>query len=388
MPCSQHLSGGLSFSRSYTATQLMPGSLSTPQHRQPRQSRHTKSSNAPSPGTAGSQARRAGHLQGDTEQHHERLLVSRQYPEEPSPRQVPSERPGRTTRNRNTRGGPPAARHGPALAAPRLPRELPAAAGPRASATSESRLREPPPRRPSSWLPRETPTERTRPRAGYSPSPSRPRSQKVSLPGPHRSLPLRRGERQSRRPMAPRKRAAATNARRREAGPRGPPARRSGGSASRRAGTAPSLAPRASRPGPAAPRSPGACLGLRLRPGRASPPLPAGFSAAGAGPQSRGRRLAGLLAAGSGTRCGPDLLSAPRRSCRARKHPGIPEDGGGAAAGLRLAPPPPCRPWPWGARRRLRRSFRRLRAGRAALRCRRSCGAALPGPAVMSSRGL
>lgn len=124
--------------------------------------------------------------------------------------------------------------------------------------------------------------------------------------------------------------------------------------------------PRACRPGPAAPRSPGTRRCLRLLPARGGPHL---FRLLGSRSQAaaRGRRLAGLLAAGSDARCGPDLLSAPRRSCRARKHPGIPEDGGGAAAGLRLAPPPPCRPWPWGARRRLGGAgcgFRRAPHGR------------------------
>ncbi|XP_032302129.1 formin-like protein 5 [Coturnix japonica] len=122
--------------------------------------------------------------------------------------------------------------------------------------------------------------------------PSRPRSHKVSLPGPHRSFPSRQGERQPRRPIASRERATPTNARRREAEPRGPAALRSGGSASRRAGTAPRLtAPQR--------RSPRTCRCLRLLPGRPPlppppplpplpplpPPPPAGFSAAGAGPQ-------------------------------------------------------------------------------------------------------
>lgn len=76
--------------------------------------------------------------------------------------------------------------------------------------------------------------------------------------------------------------------------------------------------------------------------GLLSPPSPA--------PQARGRagagreRLAELLAGGSGTRSGPDLVSTPCCSYRARKHPGIPEEGGGAAAAPRLARPPPCRP--------------------------------------------
>ncbi|XP_072789082.1 uncharacterized protein [Taeniopygia guttata] len=85
--------------------------------------------------------------------------------------------------------------------------------------------------------------------------------------------------------------------------------------------------------------------------GRRSPPAspaPRALSRAGAG----SGRLAGLLAGGAGTGGSPDLLSTPRRSCQARKHPGIPEDGAGRPPGpASLRPParpgarcPPGRP--------------------------------------------
>lgn len=271
MPRSQHFSVGLSFSWSHTSTPPMPGSLSTARPTQGRAGRPRAAPHLPGHGRQPGERRRA-----PAERHRaapQAAAPPAALPEEPSPRQAPSERPDRT------------ARGCAAPASPRLPRDPPATAGPRPPATAGRRPSPPtttPGSRPSP--PRGTPAEQRRPRAGYSPPPSRPRPQKVSLPGPHRCLPLRRGKRQPRRPMAPRERAPLTNARWREAGPRGPPARLSGGSASRRAGAAPRLPPRPRRA-----RSPGTRRCLRLLPaqgpGRASPLLPAGFSAAGAGPR-------------------------------------------------------------------------------------------------------
>lgn len=165
------------------------------------------------------------------------------------------------------------------------------------------------------------------------------------LAAPHRSLPLRRAERQLPRPMALRARAPATNGRRRDSGQT--PARSGGGgSASRRAaaaaGTRRGLPPPAPAPRRPAHREAWLRLLLARGPGTSLLSSPASQARGRAG-ASRGR-LAGLLAGGSGTRNGPYLLSAPCCSCRARKHPGIPEEGGGAAAGPRLAPPPRSRP--------------------------------------------
>lgn len=145
--------------------------------------------------------------------------------------------------------------------------------------------------------------------------------------------------------MALRARAPATNGRRRDSGQT--PARSGGGgSASRRAaaaaGTRRGLPPPAPAPRRPAHREAWLRLLLARGPGTSLLSSPASQARGRAG-ASRGR-LAGLLAGGSGTRNGPDLLSAPCCSCRARKHPGIPEEGGGAAAGPRLAPPPRSRP--------------------------------------------
>lgn len=194
-----------------------------PQHSaaNPRRSRQAESSVAPAPDTARSQARGAGHPQGNAERHHERLPLPRRYPRSPA------------------RGAPPGAAPPPPLPGSQVTREpLRDLGPPRPQGAASSRAAATPLAAP------QAPTERRRPRAGYCPPPSRPRPQKVSLPGPHRSLSLRRRERQPRRPTAPRERAPPTNTRRREAGPRGPPARLSGGSASRRAGSAPRLPPR------------------------------------------------------------------------------------------------------------------------------------------------
>lgn len=198
------------FSWSYTATPPTPGSLNTAR---------------PTQGGAG-RPRAASHLRRT------RPAARREGPgtRKETPRDTTSGCPFRDT----TRGAQPEAHR----LGPRRPRLSPAPKWPgsRCGTSAHHDPREP--------LPQEAPTERRRPRAGYCPPPSRPRPQKVSLPGPHRSLSLRRRERQPRRPTAPRERAPPTNTRRREAGPRGPPARLSGGSASRRAGSAPRLPPR------------------------------------------------------------------------------------------------------------------------------------------------
>ncbi|XP_075364289.1 uncharacterized protein LOC142412626 [Mycteria americana] len=189
--------------------------------------------------------------------------------------------------------------------------------------------------------------------------PPRHGAESFSLPDPHRSLPLRRAERQLPCPVALRPRAPATNERRAEAGP--PAAARaerlwerlqeSGhGHRDPRRGSGSGLGPGPAPPARQPRRYPAhreAWLRLLLARGPGTGLL---SSPASPAPQGRGRarpgrgRLAGLLADGSGTRSCPDLFSAPCCSCRARKHPGIPEEGGGAAAGPRLAPPP--RSWP------------------------------------------
>lgn len=345
------------FSWSYTATPPTPGSLSTARPTQggdgrPRAASHLRRTRpAARREEPGERGRAPARKRRETPR---AAAPSATLPKEPSPR--------RTAWGRA------------APASPRLPSDPGAAAGPRPTTTPGSRFLKR--RRLSEGGPGPV-------TAHHHPAPARRKflSPAHTAPSPYDGgsgsrAAQRRRENEPHRPI--------------RGGERRDPAVRPRDSA----GGAPPggrAQPRACRPGPAAPRSPGTRRCLRLLPARGGPHL---FRLLGSRRQAaaRGRRLAGLLAAGSDARCGPDLLSAPRRSCRARKHPGIPEDGGGAAAGLRLAPPPPCRPWPWGARRRLGEAgcgFRRAphgRPGGSAPPALVRCGSARAGSAVTGSR--
>lgn len=159
---------------------------------------------------------------------------------------------------------------------------------------------------------------------------------KLSLRAGRRSLPpptVKRAERQPPQPMAALAAAPQPMSGGGRPDPRQPPRPGSAGSAARTPGI-----PRPRRRLLPAHRP--ACLRLLLvresgTVRRSSPPSPAAPRVRG---RAAGGRLAELLAGGAGT----ELLSAPRRSCQARKHPGIPEDGAGrppGSASLRSAPP-------------------------------------------------
>ncbi|XP_065526548.1 sterile alpha motif domain-containing protein 1-like [Lathamus discolor] len=139
-----------------------------------------------------------------------------------------------------------------------------------------------------------TPRTAQSPPRGLTPPPRSPRgAESFWRPEPHRSLRLPRAERQLPRPMVPRPGAPVTSGKKREAGPRQPPARSRGGSASRSGGTAtgtPVAAPHRSRPvalpPPRSPRSlapPSLGTGARNRP----PLLPGFCGAQGPAPERR-----------------------------------------------------------------------------------------------------